>query len=76
MAIAIFGPLVNIPQIIKIFTEKSAAGISLVTWSLYIVISIPWILYGIAHKEPPIIISYILLIILHSIVIAGIFMYG
>ena len=73
--VAVVGPMANIPQIIKIFTLKSSAGVSALTFIIYAVFNIPWIIYGIVHKEKPIVIAYILWLITNLAVIAGTFIY-
>ena len=75
LSLAILGPMANIPQIWKIFAEKNTAGLSLTTWSIFVVITIPWIIYGIVHKEKPIIVANILWFTTQLIVTAGIIIY-
>tara|TARA_Y100000310_G_scaffold345539_1_gene466243 strand:- start:13420 stop:13755 length:336 start_codon:yes stop_codon:yes gene_type:complete len=58
--VAVLAPLMTLPQILRIIQEQSAAGVSLLTWILFTLFTITWILYGIVHKEKPIIISYVL----------------
>ena len=69
--IAFFAPLMTIPQILKIWVEKNAAGISLISWGSYLIAATFWLTYGIIHKEKPIIVTYTLWIILHTLVITG-----
>src|SRR5690349_16900912 len=57
LAVAICAPLVTIPQIYKLYRYRSAAGISTLSWYLYIVCAIPWLLYGIVHRDRRIITS-------------------
>ncbi len=76
LVIASIGPMANLPQIIKIFSTQNAAGISVFTFSIYAIFDIPWIIYGIVHKEKPIVISFSLWLITNLFVIAGALMYG
>ena len=76
LTIAVIGPLLTLPQIAKIFVLKDVAGLSIITWSLYTLFIIPWIIYGFLHKEKPIIISSVLWIMLDSFVVAGILLYS
>ena len=73
---AIIGPLIIIPQITKIFLLKDATGVSILTWSIFALISIPWIIYGVVHKEKSIIIMNVMFLIFESIVILGVLLYG
>ncbi|MCD4666507.1 hypothetical protein K8R47_01705 [archaeon] len=74
--LAIVGPLINAPQVFRIFDLKNAGGLSIVTWSLYAIFDIPWVIYGIVHKEKPIVIGYTLWFFTNILIIVGILMYG
>lgn len=41
----IFGPIMTIPQLLKIWTSKNAAGVSFIAWASFSVISILWLTY-------------------------------
>lgn len=75
LIIAVIGPLNNLPQIIKIFALKSSSGVSTLTFSLFSLFNIPWIIYGIVHKEKPIIIAFSLWFITNMIVVIGTLIY-
>jgi uncharacterized protein with PQ loop repeat len=73
--VGVIGPFTVIPQTYSIFSTKSASGVSLTTWVLIFVVTFPWILYGIAHKEKSIIVSFILWELVNLLVIIGVLMY-
>jgi len=75
-AVGVAGPLITIPQIYKIWVDHNASGVSVVSWSGYTVFAVIWLLYGIAHKEKPIIVTYIAVIIANIFVTVGTFIYG
>lgn len=54
--LAILCPFLNLPQLFKILSEKSAEGVSEISWFSFSVISLMWFIYGFIHKEKPIII--------------------
>lgn len=74
--VGVIGPFTVLPQIYSIFTTKSAAGVSLATWTLIFIVTFPWILYGIAHKEKNIIVSFILWEVVNLLVVMGVLLYG
>jgi len=74
--VGVIGPFTVLPQIYSIFTTKSAAGVSLTTWLLIFIVTFPWILYGIAHKEKNIIVSFILWEVVNLAVVVGVLLYG
>ena len=75
IVIAILGPIASIPQIYKIFFYKSAAGISVISFGIFAIFNIPWIIYGVVHKEKPIVLAYILWLISNTLVVIGALMY-
>ena len=75
--IFVFGvPILTIPQITKIWFGQNASGVSLIAWTTYMVSSVVWLFYGIAHKEKPIIISGAIWIVLDLFIVVGIVLYG
>ena len=74
--VGVIGPFTVLPQTYTIFSTKSAAGVSLATWSLIFIVTFPWILYGLAHKEKSIIVSFILWEVVNLSVVIGVLLYG
>jgi MtN3 and saliva related transmembrane protein len=74
--VAIVGPFAVVPQILQIWIDRNAAGVSIYTFSSFIILSTIWLAYGLLHKEKPIIITHILWIIMHISVVTGILLYG
>jgi len=74
--VAIMGPLMTFPQLWKIWVEQVATGVSIFTWVAYFLGSFFWLVYGVTHKEKPIIITNILWVILTIAIVVGIWMYG
>ncbi len=72
----VVGPFTVLPQTYSIFSTHSAKGVSLATWSLIFIVTFPWILYGLAHKEKSIIVSFILWEIVNLSVVIGVLVYG
>jgi len=76
LIIGILGPLVSIPQVLKIWAGKDASGISVLSWSAYFVFNLFWILYAILHKERPLLVTYIGWAVVNVLVVAGAIIYG
>ncbi|HVX57640.1 MAG TPA: PQ-loop domain-containing transporter [Candidatus Saccharimonadales bacterium] len=74
--VGVIGPFTVLPQIYSIFSTQSAAGVSLATWVLIFVVTFPWILYGLAHRERSIIVSFILWEVVNLAVVVGVLLYG
>jgi len=75
-AVGVLGPLFTLPQIIKIYSTHSAAGVSIFSWGAFALFDIPWIIYGIVHKERPIVVTYTLWLIFNSVVVVGVLIYS
>jgi len=75
-AARIAAPILTVPQVLKIWIGKSAAGVSALTWGTYTITAVIWLAYGIAHKNKPIIISYGLWIVLELLIVIGTILYG
>jgi len=75
-AVGVAGPIITIPQIIQIWVHHHAEGVSIISWTGYTVFAVIWLFYGIAHKEKPIIVTYIAVIIANCMVTLGVILYG
>lgn len=74
--VGVVGPFTVMPQIYTIFSTHSASGVSLATWSLIFIVTFPWILYGMAHHEKNIIVSFILWEVMNLSVVIGVLLYS
>lgn len=74
-AAAIIGPFTVIPQAYKIYHTHSAESVSLAAWILIFIVTMPWIFYGFAHRDRPVIISFCLWEIMNVVVAVGVFLY-
>ncbi len=75
-AIAIFGPLSTLPQVHQTLTTRDVSGMSLFTWGLWAALTVVWLIYGILHKEKPLIISQGIYLVLNLIVVGAIVLYS
>ncbi|OGG93944.1 hypothetical protein A2609_02240 [Candidatus Kaiserbacteria bacterium RIFOXYD1_FULL_47_14] len=74
--VGIFAPIVLLPQILEIYTTKNSAGLSLLTWSLFILLNILWTIYGLLHKDIHILFANAFMILFNSVVVVGILLYS
>jgi uncharacterized protein with PQ loop repeat len=74
--LAIVSPMSVIPQVVVIFQTHNASGVSLHTWLLITAICVPWIAYGVMHKQKPIIINNVLWFIGGTAILLGKFLYS
>lgn len=69
-------PLFEIPQAYTIYTSKSAASVSLLTWGFFFAASFVWATYAIREKLVPILITSVLYLIIEAAVVVGILLYN
>ncbi len=73
--IGALGPIMTVPQVVKIWVDHSVEGVSAISWMSYFIFSVFWIAYGILHKEKTIIFTYCLWFILNGLVAIGALIY-
>ncbi len=76
MFVSVLNPLVAIPQAIIIYTNKSAANVSLFTWVSFMLVGVILTFYAVAHHIKPMIINQILWFLVDFAIIIGILIYG
>lgn len=70
--VGVLAPAMTFAQVWKIWNVKNAESSSIWTWTMYFIASIVWLVYGIMHREKPIVLSNILYIIGTGLVLVGI----
>ncbi|MDP2705676.1 MAG: SemiSWEET family transporter [bacterium] len=73
--IGFLGPLFTLPQVWQIYSYKDAQGVSTVSWTAFFFFSIIWLIYGIVHKEKPLIFSNALWIFFNALIVFGTIIY-
>ncbi len=76
LSLAFIAPFFEIPQLLEIYLKKSAENVSLITWGFFAIMAVPWFIYGIVHKEKPIIVLYFLWFLIDSTIVIGILLYS
>ncbi len=72
--IGVLGPIMTLPQLIEIWVYGNTAGVSALSWGAFGVIAFVWIIYGIMHKEKPIVLSHALWMLFDVLIVIGVFM--
>ena len=74
--LSVFTLLMTIPQILAIWVNRQAAGVSLLSWGAYWISAFVWFWYGIQKRDPNIYLPCIGWLVLDGAVIAGAAIYG
>ena len=72
---SIFTMLMTIPQVLTIWLSHQAGGISLLSWSAYLVSAVIWFWFGIQKRDKNIYLPCVGWIVLDSAVIVGAIIY-
>lgn len=71
VVVAVVEPLMTIPQIVDLFSKPGQDHVSVLTWILYMVTSVMWLVYGLYHKNMPLILTGALWVIMEGLVVVG-----
>ena len=74
--VGIIAPLSTVPQIIQIYTTRSAEDLNLGTWGLFLAFTVFWLLYGIVNRARPLIITNSIWLVSYVVVIIGAVIHG
>jgi len=64
-------PISTIPQAYNILVTKESAGVSLFTWSFYLLTSSLFAAYGLVHREKLLIVTYIPFVMVELAIVVG-----
>jgi len=73
---SIFSLVMTIPQVLTIWIGRRAAGVSLFSWTAYLITALLWLWHGIRERDKNIYLPCIAWIALDGTVILGAIIYG
>ena len=71
--ISVIFPFTVLPQIYEIWINKNTEGVSLVTWSLFLLLTLPLFFYAYVHKEKKLALMYGLFNVFYVILLISVF---
>ena len=74
--LSLFTMLMTIPQVLTIWVGHQAAGVSLLSWSAYLVSAVLWFWHGVQTCDKNIYLACVGWIALDGAVILGVLIYG
>ncbi len=75
-SLSVFIMLMTIPQVLTIWVGHQAAGVSLLSWSAYLLSAVFWLWYGLQKRDRNIYLPCVGWIALDGAVIFGVLIYG
>ena len=73
---SVFTLLMTIPQVLTIWIGRQAAGVSILSWSAYLLSALLWLWFGLQKRDRNIYLPCVGWILLDGAVIAGAVLYG
>ncbi len=69
-------PLAGVPQVIKIWYYQDVTGVSFWTWLLFLVFSIPLIIYSLDKKDYKMVFMWSSWVVIYVSVLSGLLLYS
>ena len=74
--LSIFTMVMTIPQVLTVWIGHQTAGVSLISWSAYLISALVWFWYGIQKRDRNIYLPCIGWIVLDAAVVSGVLILG
>jgi uncharacterized protein with PQ loop repeat len=74
--LSVFTMLMTVPQVLTIWMGHKAAGVSILSWSAYLISAVLWLWFGLQKGDKNIYLPCVGWILLDCAVIAGTVLYG
>jgi uncharacterized protein with PQ loop repeat len=75
-SMSIFTMLMTLPQVLTIWVSHQAAGVSLLSWSAYLVSAVLWFWHGLRTQDKNIYLACVGWIVLDAAVVVGVLVHG
>ena len=75
-AFSIITILMTIPQVLSVWMNRSAEGVSIITWSTYFVSACVWLVHGLKQRDPTIYRACLAWIVLDASIVVGALVYS
>lgn len=76
IVVGILNAVATLPQVLQIWIGQDASGVSIISWSYYAFGSAMFLVYGVIHKEVPIIVNYLAGMTLYVLIVVGTLIYS
>jgi uncharacterized protein with PQ loop repeat len=70
--LSVFTMLMTVPQVLTIWVERDAGGVSLVSWVSYLVAACLWFVYGLQKRDKTIYLACVGWVLLDAAIVIGV----
>lgn len=74
--LSVFTMLMTVPQVLAIWVGRAAHGVSLASWTAYLLGACLWLAYGVQKRDRTIWVACIGWILLDAAIVVGVLVYG
>ena len=74
--LSIFTMMMTVPQILTIWRDQQAGGVSVLSWGAYLAAALVWLWYGLQKRDRNIYLPCVGWIVLDGAVVVGALIYG
>ncbi|MEP7345306.1 MAG: hypothetical protein ABI877_08565 [Gemmatimonadaceae bacterium] len=75
-SLSVITMLMTVPQVFTVWVGPNAGGVSLASWTAYLISACLWFVYGLQKKDKTIYLACIGWVILDSAIVAGVIVNG
>lgn len=76
IVVGLFNAIATLPQVLQIWIGQDASGVSIISWSYYAFAASMFLIYGLIHKELPIIMNFLAAVVMYVLVVIGTLLYS
>jgi len=73
--VALATPLLTVPQLVLVWSNRQTTGVSILTWGAYAAASGLWLIYALLRKQKQLVVTQALLFVLDFAVVLGVYIY-
>ncbi len=75
-ALSVFTMVMTVPQVLTIWVEGNAGGVSLLSWVSYLITACLWFVYGLQKRDKTIYIACVGWVLLDAAIVVGVIVHS
>ena len=68
--------VMTVPQVVSVWSSRGPSGVSVISWSAYLIVAFLWLVYGIQRRDKTIYLACVGWIVLDALVVIGALVHG
>jgi uncharacterized protein with PQ loop repeat len=75
-SLSVITMLMTVPQVLTVWVGHNAGGVSIVSWSAYLISACLWFVYGLQKKDKTIYLACVGWVVLDSAIVVGVIIHS